>query len=383
MPQYVTEKKMNNQALQNKKALIIGTTGDGPKFAFGGSDKIKGLKEILSGLYKSVSIANTAGWKRHPVKVFRNVKRGIVSSDDIYIVLSTNGTRYLCPFIVKIAKKHRARLIYAMVGIGSIQTEVKRPNDWDKLTELIQEKSLWHSGSKRISRILSKMDVVLVEANRLKEMVECFYGLNNVFVFANARDYDLPSANSTNTKPRAKTSFVYFATICRAKGFGLLLDAVNVLNNRGVSNFEVDVYGRIAKEDDDWFKSLALPSNVHYKGVCLVDKISLLSQYDCLVFPSVYIEGMPGTIVDARFAGIPVIASTFTFADEMVQDGQDGFLFQRKNCGDLADKMESFISIQDISALKENSGRRAIEYTSSFSQKEILNVLCCGSAPEN
>lgn len=374
---------MNNNALQNKKALIIGTTGDGPKFAFGGSDKIKGLKEILSGLYKSVSIANTAGWKRHPFKAFRNVKKGIVGSDDIYIVLSTNGTRYLCPFIVKIAKKHRARLIYAMVGIGSIQTEVKCPNDWDKLTELIQEKSLWHSGSKRISRILSKMDVVLVEANRLKEMVERFYGLNNVFVLANARDYDLPSSNQINTKQRTKTSFVYFATVSRAKGFGLLLDAVNLLNDKGVSNFEVDVYGRIAEEDDAWFKSLVLPSNVNYKGVCLVDKISTLSQYDCLVFPSTSIEGMPGTIVDARFAGIPVIASTFTFADEMIQDGQDGFLFQRKNSGDLADKMENFVSIQDISALKENSGKRAREYTSSFSQKEILAVLCGGSAAEN
>lgn len=360
--------------LKTRKALLIGTVGDGPMFAFGGSDKIKALNSSLSEIYGSVDVLSTYGWKKHPIHLLNSIRKSIPEYDDLFVVLSTNGTRYLCPFILRWAKKSGARVFYAMVGIGNLEEEVRDDPNWDKITELIQNKNLWNEGDKRIGKILRGFDALLVETNRLKDMCRTFYGVDKAFVLPNNRDYSRMFFNDKQVNSK-NIKFVYFASITKGKGADLALKAANILLQRGINNFSLDFYGRKNDSVNSWFDVNAFPSNINYRGVCLKNKLDVLRTYDCLIFPSIYVEGVPGTIVDARFASLPVVASNFTFADEIVNDGIDGLIFERKNANDLADKMAKLISDPSkIADLSKKSFERSSFYTNESCNNIILEV---------
>ena len=65
-----------------------------------------------------------------------------------------------------------------------------------------------------------------------------------------------------------------------------------------------------------------------YKGVLQPnDVIHTLKQYDALIFPSHYDgEGCPGILVESLSASLPVIASDWKYNNELVTNGDNGFL---------------------------------------------------------
>jgi glycosyltransferase involved in cell wall biosynthesis len=59
-----------------------------------------------------------------------------------------------------------------------------------------------------------------------------------------------------------------------------------------------------------------------------------------LVFPSMWYEGFPMTVVEAFAGGLPVVASRLGSMAEIVQDGVTGLHFEPGNAADLAAKVE-------------------------------------------
>lgn len=52
-----------------------------------------------------------------------------------------------------------------------------------------------------------------------------------------------------------------------------------------------------------------------------------LSQYDVMLLPThFYTEGLPGSVVDAYIAGIPVIVTEWKHSHEFVDDGKSGYI---------------------------------------------------------
>ncbi|MEI6947676.1 glycosyltransferase family 4 protein [Paraflavisolibacter sp. H34] len=76
-------------------------------------------------------------------------------------------------------------------------------------------------------------------------------------------------------------------------------------------------------------------ANISFQGRCSPAQVAaLLKQCRALVFPSVWYEGLPFTIIEAFSAGTPVIASRLGAMAEIVRDGYNGFHF---TAGDVAD----------------------------------------------
>jgi glycosyltransferase involved in cell wall biosynthesis len=68
---------------------------------------------------------------------------------------------------------------------------------------------------------------------------------------------------------------------------------------------------------------------------------------DCLVVPSLW-EPQGLVEIEAQTLGVPVVASNTEALNEIVQDGQNGLLFETGNATDLADKILLLQSQPDL-----------------------------------
>lgn len=71
------------------------------------------------------------------------------------------------------------------------------------------------------------------------------------------------------------------------------------------------------------------------------DVPALLPEYDCFVFPSL-VEGFSGAIVEAMFAGLPILASDIPQNQEAVSHMATGYLFKTESAEEVAKAMVWF-----------------------------------------
>ncbi|MCA8954210.1 MAG: glycosyltransferase [Planctomycetes bacterium] len=74
---------------------------------------------------------------------------------------------------------------------------------------------------------------------------------------------------------------------------------------------------------------------------------AVLAAIDVLVVPSTWHENAPFVVLEARAAGLPVLASRFGGLAEVVHDGVDGELFEAGDRDDLAHRMQRLVDEPD------------------------------------
>lgn len=79
----------------------------------------------------------------------------------------------------------------------------------------------------------------------------------------------------------------------------------------------------------------------------------VLAEIDLLIVPSVWYENTPFVILEARQAGVPVIASRLGGLTEAVEEGRDGWLFEPGNSADLAARLQSCVDDPETLAALE------------------------------
>ena len=133
-----------------------------------------------------------------------------------------------------------------------------------------------------------------------------------------------------------------FSRVEKEKGVLDAIDVVRKYNKYNNNKIFLDIYGRVKDEfmnevedavaDDDFIK---------YKGtVRPSESVETIEQYDLLLLPTKYkTEGIPGTIIDAYYAGTPVLASKWENFKEVVDDGKTGFGYEFDNKNDFYDKL--------------------------------------------
>ncbi len=88
-------------------------------------------------------------------------------------------------------------------------------------------------------------------------------------------------------------------------------------------------------------KTYVAQSGVDYRGYLLGEKLEhLWNEIDFLIVPSLIIENSPTVILEAFSHGVPVIASNIGGIPELVQDGENGFLFEAGNHQSLKETIE-------------------------------------------
>ena len=105
--------------------------------------------------------------------------------------------------------------------------------------------------------------------------------------------------------------------------------------------------------------------NIRYLGK--LDKRSIHNQmHKCkaLIFPSIWYEGMPMTIIEAFSSGLPVIASKLGSMESMIEDGKNGLLFEAGSKDDFLRTLVKFESLKN-----EEKEKMSCEAVKSFTEK--------------
>lgn len=155
-------------------------------------------------------------------------------------------------------------------------------------------------------------------------------------------------------KKNKELKLVYFSQISREKGVEEIIKLVGLLNNKTEISYKLDFYGHIVPEVKDEFDKFINNSlNVNYCGIFDSTKSSVykkLNEYDILLFPTRWKgEGVPGILVEAKMAGVAVIASPMNFNKEIVcENMNEGFILEKEYPQEMLNIIERCYKDRDL-----------------------------------
>ncbi|MEX0966092.1 MAG: glycosyltransferase family 4 protein [Bacteroidia bacterium] len=104
------------------------------------------------------------------------------------------------------------------------------------------------------------------------------------------------------------------------------------------------------------------------------EKFDLLSSADIFVFPTFYPnEGHPWVIVEAMSAGLPVISTDHAAISESVLDGKNGFLVEKRNPQQIADKINYLIEHPEERKRMGEESRK--HYLANFTEEKMVERM--------
>ena len=181
--------------------------------------------------------------------------------------------------------------------------------------------------SQHALRGLKAFDHVYVETSAMCRALSKL-GAKNVKVASNFSMRPSVEASSLPNSAHSPLRLCTFSRVIEEKG---ILEAVRIARHvrEGGISCTLDIYGPCKKEFQHKLESALLPGEpVRLGGVLSGDEVAYrLSEYDVLLFPTFYEgEGFPGSLIDAFGAGLPVVCSDWHDNDELVKNGQTGFV---------------------------------------------------------
>lgn len=143
-------------------------------------------------------------------------------------------------------------------------------------------------------------------------------------------------------------TFLMSTRLLKSKGIGLYADAARILRKKNydvrfalIGFFENHHPDSISQEELARWEKEGL---IHYGGFAQ-DVRPFLAKADCFVFPSFYNEGIPRCLMEAAAMELPVITSMNRGCKEVVLNNSTGYICNRHDPFDLADKMEKMINL--------------------------------------
>ena len=170
---------------------------------------------------------------------------------------------------------------------------------------------------------------------------------------------------------KKQTDFLFVGRLSEEKGIHILLD-VFALNNLTI-NIAGD--GPLLSKVIEYAEKY---NNIQYLGK--LDKQQVFQQMincNALIFPSIWPEGMPLTIIEALACGAPIITPKSGAMLDMITDNYNGLYFELGNATDLNKKINEW---QQFSEDKKNAFRENAlntyykNYTPEKNYKQLMLI---------
>ncbi len=165
--------------------------------------------------------------------------------------------------------------------------------------------------------------------------------------------------------------FLYVGRLSEEKGIMLLLSVFSSCSYKikiaGDGPLKAEVINYAAKYPNIEFLEI-LDKTAVFKH---------LKKCTALVFPSVWFEGMPLTIIEAFACGTPVISSKIGAMETMITHGYNGLHFEVNNQADFQKKLTDWMNLswQDKNQYHQNALKTFDDnYTSSRNLEQLLHI---------
>ncbi len=165
--------------------------------------------------------------------------------------------------------------------------------------------------------------------------------------------------------------YIYAARLEQVKGIFVLLEAFRNLPDTpllllGTGPDEEKVKAYIEKHRMKHVKCVGFMPHEH--------TLALLKQAKALIFPSLWYEGFPMTIVESLSCGTPIIASDTPNITETIHSGENGYTFATGSADALHHAVQAFsaLSEKETTILRENA---KTTYQTYFTEEVIYKKM--------
>ena len=238
----------------------------------------------------------------------------------------------------------------------------------------------WIEGANPLTRAYVKLthsfvhgQIVLGEC--LKYLFDGYVKRSRLYVVPNGKDYDVQPKVRLN---KGAVRVLYLANIIRTKGVVDLLQSVPIVvaeNPKVEFRFAGDwIHPELKKEVDSYMRVNAdLP--VRFLGkVNAEEKYRALSSSDIFVFPTYYPpEGHPWVLIEAMAFGLPIVTTDQGAIRETVIDGVNGYLVEKRNPKDLAEKIKLLADNRELRKRMSQESRK--RYLNEFTEVRMVERM--------
>ena len=301
---------------------------------------------------------DTYAWKKNPIRLVKQIKIAFKECESIVMLPAHNGVRVFTPILLYFKKKYNKKIFYDVIG------------GW--LPEFLKDK-------KGLARNLKSFDGIWVETSTMKKKLEAL-GFTNVVVVPNFKELEVLTPTELTYLDNEPYRLCTFSRVMKEKGIEDAIDSVRFVNEQcGKIIYTLDIYGQVDSEQLSWFEELKIsfPDYVKYRGTVPGEKsVEVLQNYFALLFPTrFYTEGIPGTIIDAYAAGVPVISARWENFSDVIDDGITGVGYDFFDVEKLKTLLLSFImDPSTINDMKIACIQKAQKYTT----KVVIDILIKG-----
>lgn len=236
----------------------------------------------------------------------------VVRSDAILFMPGVNALKFLSPLLIILCTVFRVKIYYIVVG--GWFSDLAARNNYIKICA-------------------SYFDNIFVELPSMQTSLKNS-GISSM-VLHNFRDVSELAKNkiqcNLDCNHQAEIRLVYYSRVMKEKGINEALQVARNLKNK---NVKLDIFGQINDPSLKHYLSNIKDTNISYKGILTPgDEIyEYLSQYDYLLFPTVYPgEGYPGALVDSIISGVVPVVTDWKYNSEILNFLDVGFIFSPDN----------------------------------------------------
>lgn len=340
------------------KIGIIGRFADDEELLDGQTIKTKILRDELIKIYSKSNVGYVDVYK-YKIKFIIILIRIILlfkKSDVIIVLLSENGRKFIFPFLYYINKIFKRKVFHDVIG-GMFANDLKE--------------------NQRTKIYLKVFKEHWVETESMKKQLLEF-NVNNVRVIPNFKPLKIISNEELYCGD--KISFCTFSRVTKSKGITDAIETIVKINKERGNKVTLDIYGEVENiYEEEFYKLLEKYKEfINYKGkVHYTKSVEVIKKYYMMLFPTTFEgEGFPGTIIDAFFAGTPVIATDWKYNKEILSNNITGIIYDYKNKNAFYDSINYCIENPNkINEMRINCLNEAKKYLSENIMNQIIERI--------
>ena len=312
---------------------------------------------------------------------------GFFSEDSVYKYSSKSASQVLAKsrdvggiyayedgalLLFKQAKEMGVRCIYDLpiayweVGRKLMLEEADRLPDWAiTLAGGVKDSQ---SKLERKTEELSMADTVVVASKFVKDSLPTFANSKKIII----SPFGSPKINMTNPLERDNTipiRVLFAGSMGQRKGLGDLFSAIRLLNS---PHIQLVVMGSLLaplKFYKNQIEFIYEPPRPH------TEVLALMRTCDVFCLPSI-VEGRALVMQEAMSEGLPLIITKNTGGEDLILEGETGFVVPIRSPERIAEKLEWFLNNRNqLPAMSQNAKQHACNYTWEKYANTIISGL--------